>query len=179
MKGVVFNLLEDAVQSEFGPDTWDELLVEADLDGAYTSLGNYSDEEIVALVATAARKLGKTDGEVLRWFGERAMPLLKERYPALFAQHASSRNFVLALNAMIHPEVRKLYSGAACPFFHFKEGADGALSVGYGSSRRMCDLAHGFMQGAARIYCEEVEITHHSCMNHGADQCRMELRWVH
>ena len=47
MKGVVFNLLEEAVLREFGPDTWDELLDEANVRGAYTSLGNYSDDEIV------------------------------------------------------------------------------------------------------------------------------------
>lgn len=178
MKGVVFNLLEEAVLREFGPDAWDDLLTDAGLLGAYTSLGNYSDEEMVALVESAAAKLDMSAGDVLRWFGERAMPILKERYPALFAGHSSARNFILSVNSIIHPEVRKLYSGAKCPFFHFREGEDGKLQMGYQSSRKMCDLAHGFVVGATAIFCEEVTVDHRSCMNHGDDACLMEIQWV-
>lgn len=179
MKGVVFNLLEEAVARQFGMDVWDELLDNASVSGAYTSLGNYSDEEIVALVGAAGAKLNLTNGEVLRWFGEKAMPILKERYPKMFENHTSSRTFILSVNNIIHPEVRKLYSGASCPFFHFKETADGTVTMGYQSSRKMCDLAHGFVKGAGGLFCEEVEIKHHSCMNHGDDICSMEIRWQH
>lgn len=178
MKGVVFNLLEEAVVKNFGADAWDDLLESAEVEGAYTSLGNYSDDEIVALVGAAAAKLKMTNADVLRWFGEQAMPILKERYPALFAPHASSRSFVLSVNSIIHPEVRKLYSGAKCPFFHFRETPQGTVTMGYESSRRMCDLAHGFVKGAANIFCEQVDITHHSCMNHGAEKCLMEIQWT-
>lgn len=179
MKGVVFNLLEEAVQREFGPEAWDDLLDLAGLPGAYTSLGNYSDSEIVELVTVIANKLGMTNGEVLRWFGEHAMPILRERYPALFENHTSSKNFILSVNSIIHPEVRKLYSGASCPFFHFRESEDGqSMMMGYESSRKMCDLAHGFVKGAAKLFCEEVDIAHNSCMNLGHEKCLMEIRWV-
>jgi hypothetical protein len=178
VKGVVFNLLEEAVLREFGPDSWDDLVDEAGLMGAYTSLGNYPDEEMIALVAIAAAKFNMNNAAVLRWFGERAMPILKERYPAIFAKHSSSRTFVLSVNDMIHPEVRKLYSGAKCPFFRFRESESGTVMMVYESSRKLCDLAHGFVKGAAHVFCEEVEITHHSCMNHGADKCMMEIRWA-
>lgn len=178
MKGVVFNVLEETVLRQFGSETWDDLLDDSGACGVYTSLGNYSDEEMVALVSAAAAKLGMSNAQVLRWFGRRAMPILKERYPALFQSHTSSRNFVLSVNSIIHPEVRKLYSGAKCPFFHFREGTGGSVMMGYDSSRRMCDLAHGFINGAADVFEDEVDITHHSCMNHGADKCLMEIRWA-
>ena len=105
------------------------------------------------------------------------MPILKEKYGALFMGHPSSRNFILSVNNIIHPEVRKLYAGAACPFFHFKAGKDGAVLMSYQSSRKMCDLAHGFIKGASKLFCEEVDIHHHSCMNHAADRCLMEVKW--
>ena len=179
MKGVVFNLLEEAVTRSFGPEIWDDLVDDAEVSGAYTSLGNYSDDEIVQLVAAASVKLDLSAPEVLRWFGENAMPILKERYSALFEGHPSARNFILSVNSIIHPEVRKLYAGASCPFFHFKEGEDGAVLMSYQSSRKMCDLAHGFVKGASKLFCEEVNIHHHSCMNHGAERCLMELKWRH
>lgn len=176
MKGVVFNLLEEAVTREFGEEVWEDLLDDAGLPGSYTSLGNYSDEEIDALVSAAATRLSMSPPAVLRWFGERAMPLLKERYPALFADHPSSRNFVLSVNSIIHPEVRKLYAGAACPFFHFKEDADGALTMKYESSRRLFDLAHGFVLGAAALWNETVTIVRGPAGTSSADT--MVIRWV-
>ena len=57
MKGVVYNLLEEAVVEKFGADIWDDLLDDAGVAGAYTSLGNYTDEEMIALVDAAAAKL--------------------------------------------------------------------------------------------------------------------------
>ena len=34
MKGVIFNLLEEAVVDQFGDDSWDDLLDAAELEGA-------------------------------------------------------------------------------------------------------------------------------------------------
>ena len=58
MKGVIFNLLERVVTDEFGADTWDDLIDEAGVDGAYSSLGNYADAEVEALLGAAAAKSG-------------------------------------------------------------------------------------------------------------------------
>ena len=176
MKGVVFNLLEEAVTHEFGAETWEALLDDAKLDGAYTSLGSYDDVEIAALVAAAGKRLDLTPEQVLQWFGERAMPLLKERYGPLFNGHAGARNFILSVNKIIHPEVRKLYAGAECPFFHFKEEADGALMLRYQSTRKMIDLAHGFIVGAAKLWNETVTINRFPPASPNADV--LIVRWV-
>ena len=54
MKGIVFNLLEEVVIRHHGEDVWDALLDAAGVAGAYTSLGNYPDEDLGKLVAAAA-----------------------------------------------------------------------------------------------------------------------------
>jgi Haem-NO-binding len=179
MKGIVFNLLEEVVLRQYGSETWDDLLDGAGAAGSYTSLGNYSDEEMQRLVVTAATTLDLTPAAVLRWFGQQAMPILAERYPQFFDRHDSARNFILSVNSIIHPEVRKLYAGASCPFFHFREGGNGALMMGYQSSRKLCDLAHGFVEGAAAHYREQVAIEHLSCMHRGDEQCLVEIKWRH
>jgi hypothetical protein len=177
MKGVVFNLLEEVVVREFGPDTWDDLLEGADVSGSYTSVGSYPDEEIEALVATAASTLDLSRGEVLRWFGRQAMGVLAERYQPFFAPHTTARTFILSVNSIIHPEVRKLYAGAGCPHFHFREEG-GLLLMRYDSPRRLCRLAEGFVEGAAAHYVETVEFQHLSCMEHGDEACEFRLAWV-
>lgn len=171
MKGIIFNLMEEVVTTSHGPDAWDSLLDAAKLEGAYTSLGNYPDQAMQALVAAAAQSLGITPFEVLRWFGNEAMPLLFVRYPGFFSPHKSTRSFVLTVNSMIHPEVRKIYPGAECPDFEFSDAPDGSLLMGYQSPRRLCALAQGFVEGAAAHYGEEIVFEHQQCMHNGDQAC--------
>ncbi len=178
MKGIVFNLLEEAVSSDFGEATWDRLLDDAGLDGAYTSLGSYDDAEVFRLVEVASKALQIPPQDVLRWFGRRAMPLLVKRYPQFFAGHVTSRTFLLTLNSLIHPEVRKLYPGATPPVFDFDTSDSQTLAIGYHSARRLCALAEGFMQGAAEHYREQAGITQPQCMHHGDDKCVFHVQFI-
>ena len=171
MKGIIFNLLEDVVVDNYSDRTWNELLDAAGLDGVYTSLGNYDDSEITALVSAAATALSTTDGEVLRWFGQRAIPGMAKRWPEFFAPHRNSLPFLISLNDVIHPEVRKLYSGAFCPHFDFAAPAENKLTIGYRSPRKLCDLAHGFIIGAGEHYGETLSVKHSECMHDGSDRC--------
>lgn len=178
MKGVVFNLLEEVVVRRHGSDVWDDLLDAAGLAGSYTSIGSYADEEMEALVSAAGGALGLSRAEVLRWFGQQAMTVLSERYAPFFQPHNSARPFVLSVNSIIHPEVRKLYAGAGCPHFNFREeGPNGPLLMTYHSPRRLCALAQGFVEGASAHYGETVDFRHLQCMEHGDAACEFKVSW--
>lgn len=171
MKGIVFNLLEDVITRAHGAATWDDLLDAADLPGAYTSLGSYPDEEAAKLVRVAAQKLGVQPNDVLRWFGREAMPILAQKYPHFFTAHSTFRPFLLSLNSIIHPEVRKIYPGADVPVFDYEDQPDGTLLMGYNSPRRLCALAHGFVEGASGHYGEAVVFEQLRCMHKGDEKC--------
>jgi hypothetical protein len=175
MKGIIFNLLEQVVTARHGEAAWDDLLDATGLAGTYTSLGSYQDAEMQQLVVAASQALGMEPDAVLRWFGREAMPLLAQHYPAFFAPHRSTRAFVMSVNSIIHPEVRKLYTGAGCPHFHFEDAPDGALHMGYNSPRRLCALAHGFIEGAADHFGETVNVEHPACMNRGDARCQIAI----
>lgn len=178
MKGVVFNLLEECVSEDFGDDVWDQMLDSAGLDGVYTSLGNYPDADLMALAGSAAELLKLEVDAVVRWFGKAAMPHFHARYPALFAPHKNTRDFVLTLNDVIHPEVRKLYPGIDVPEFGFNTQDPDELVMTYYSARQMCSFAEGLIDGAAGIYSEQAEITQSECMKHGAERCVLRLRFT-
>ena len=125
MKGIVFNLLEEAVGSQYGEDTWDDLLEAAGLDGTYTSLGNYPDQQLTDLVAAASAATGADPYTIVRWFGRVSIPALAAAYPGFFTPHRDIGSFLDTLNDIIHPEVRKLYPGADVPTFGFRTTADG------------------------------------------------------
>lgn len=170
MKGIIFNLVEEVVVGTHGENAWDDILDAAGLDGSYTSLGSYPDEDLFRLVGAASAALDVPANDVVRSLGQGAIPLLAERYPGFF-EHSSTRSFLLTLNDIIHPEVRKLYPGADVPEFEFSHSSDDDLVLGYRSSRKLCALAEGFILGAAAHFSERVTIDQPQCMHQGADSC--------
>ncbi len=175
MKGIVFNLLEEIVVREHGDETWDALLEAAGAGGAYTSLGNYPDAELMGLVAAASQALALPAVDVVRWYGRSALPLLAERYPAFFAPHRDVRAFALTLNEIIHPEVRKLYPGAKTPVFAFDASDPDRLVLDYRSERRLCAFAEGLLLGAGDHFGQPVEIVQPECMHRGDERCLLVI----
>ena len=173
MKGIVFDLFEQAIVRQHGEDAWDDLLAQAGLVGAYTSLGSYADAEFGRLVEGASAMFRMDPQETIRWFGRESMPRLAAAYPEFFTPHVSTRPFLLTLNDIIHPEVRKVYPGADVPWFAIGETADGDLVMGYDSRRRLCAFAEGLIQGAAAQYGEPVRIEQPACMLRGDDACSL------
>lgn len=171
MKGIIFNLLEEVVAQRYGEDVWDSLLSEAGVDGSYTSLGSYADDQLFRLVGAASAALDVPADSVVRMFGESAIPLLADRYPGFFDGHVTTRAFLLTLNDIIHPEVKKLYPGADVPNFAFEQVTDEALAIRYWSARKLCALAEGFILGAATHFGEKATVEQPVCMNTGADYC--------
>ena len=177
MKGIVFNLLEQLVRQEFGESEWDHVRQDADVDGAFTSLDTYPDAVLRKLVAAVGKRAQKTPGEALQWFGRHSMPLLASQYPHFFAAQSSTRAFILTLNDIIHPQVRQLYPGADVPVFDFDTSSPDELTLGYQSPRKLCALAHGFIEGAADHYGENVEVEQSQCMHRGDAKCVFHLRF--
>ena len=175
MKGIVFNLLEAIVTRDKGEDTWDVLLEDAEVEGSYTSLGSYDDDQLMRLVSAAARRMHCSEADVLSWFGRQAMPILAQRYPQFFAAQPSVRAFLLTLNDIIHPEVRKIYPGADVPVFDFDASNPDVLVMGYSSARKLCALAQGFVEGAAAHYGQALTFEHLQCMHAGYDKCVFRL----
>jgi hypothetical protein len=79
--------------------------------------------------------------------------------------------FVLTLNNIIHPEVRKLYPGADVPVFDFATPKADTVEVGYVSKRKLCAFAEGLIEGSAKHYKEEVIIKQPKCMLRGDPKC--------
>ena len=172
MKGIVFNVLEAVVSEAHGEETWDDLIDSAGVSGSYTSMGNYPDEELFAIVGAASKALSLDADAIVEWFGTQAIAKFHERYPALFDSHRDARSFVLTLNDIIHPEVRKLYPGADAPDFDFQGFPDGSLNMVYHSKKQLCSLAIGLVKGAAAHYGQDAQIRHEGgCMKTGAESC--------
>lgn len=173
MKGIVFNLLEDAIVDSHGDEAWETILEAAGVDGAYTALGNYPDVQMTALVASACDLLDAPAERVLQGFGRVALPALAARYPEFLAEHASAKSFLLTLDHTVHREVVKLYPDARPPRFTFEDRDERTLVMHYVSERRLCSLAEGMIEGTATHFGETVALDHTECMHDGADRCTL------
>ena len=178
MKGIIFNVAEATVSDEFGEDAWDDLLDAAGLDGAYTALGDYPVEQLVALVTAASDKLALPPADVVRFIGRRGFSILIDKYPDMAVGHSSARSFVLSLNEVIHPEVRKLYPGADVPTFEYQDSGEGVLEIEYVSKRQLCHFAEGLILGCADYFEESIEISQPVCQHDGAISCVLRLQWI-
>jgi hypothetical protein len=177
VKGVLFNVVEDVVVDAFGADTWDDLLDAAGLDGAYTSLGNYDDDDLAAIVSAAGDALSLTRAEVLRFVGREAFARLAARYPDYPNDLGSSRALLHRLDDVIHPQVLNLYPGAHPPAFEAIDRDGDEMLLVYRSSRQLCHLAEGLVFGAAAAYGEVVDVSQAQCVLDGADECHLVVRY--
>lgn len=178
MKGIVFNLLEQVIAAERDEEAWDSILEHAGVEGAYTAVGNYPHEEFIQLIKAAGHELDRPPDDVVRWFGRHALPLLVERYPTFFEGHTSTRSFLLTLNDVIHPEVRKLFPGSYAPEFEFDTSVgDDVLLLGYVSHRHLCSFGEGLIEGAAAHFGERVEVEQSKCSKRGDGTCVFTCRF--
>lgn len=177
MKGIIFNLVEQVVCDAHGERVWDQLLTGAGLEGGYTSMGNYPDEELYALVGGASTALDLPTDEVLRTLGHGAAVGLSRQYSQFFTPHERCIDSVVTLNDVIHPEVRKIHRDAEPPEFVFTHVGDDELLVEYRSRRGLCALADGMLGGAAAYYGERADVAHEQCTHRGDPSCRMRCRF--
>lgn len=158
MKGVLFNVVEDVVVGLKGPDLWDDLIDAAGVDGVYTALGSYPDEEMLAIVQAASDALETPVPDVLRLVGRLAFNGLHERYPHSLEDHTNATDFLQAVESHIHPEVQKLYPDAELPTFEFQTFDDGTLRMIYRSKRGLAALAEGLVHGMAEHFGEAATV---------------------
>lgn len=178
MKGVIFNVVEDAVVESHGEAAWDAILDAAGLRGSWTAIGDYPDAELLAVVRAGSGVLDVDPDELTRDLGHAALFGLARRYPAFVEPHTDPRSFLLTLNDVIHPEVRKLHPAARPPRFEFELTAEQTLLVDYHSHRPLCRLADGMIRGAAAWFGETAEVVHETCARGSDTHCRLRCTFA-
>lgn len=175
MKGVVLQLLGRCARDSFGEDAWLQALAAAGAAEPFDAQRTYPDVEFNTVVAAlaAARKITSDDAQ--RWFGEAAIAHFHAMAPTLFDRHQDSWSFLLTLNDIIHPQVRRDFPGANAPDFGFDANADGELILTYHSARRMCAFAEGLILASMRHFGDPPALRHVRCMHRGDPHCEFVL----
>ncbi|MEM9040184.1 MAG: heme NO-binding domain-containing protein [Actinomycetota bacterium] len=174
MKGLLFNVVEDVVTDVLDADAWDDAIENCGASGAYTSLGNYDDGELVGIVGEVAEMADLSVDETVRLAGRDGFAHLAAREPDVIAGYDGWRAVLLSLDDIIHPEVLKLYPGAQVPRFRvIDDGPEMVLE--YSSERGLCALADGLIVGCANWFGASVEVRHDSCIHRRDDVCLLRV----
>ncbi|NNE73886.1 MAG: heme NO-binding domain-containing protein [Acidimicrobiales bacterium] len=158
MKGIIFNAVEEAVVDLHGPDVWDELLDRAGVDGAYTALGTYPDEDLFGLVGAASALTGDTAANVQRVLGRHCLPVMVRQVEELVQPDMDVFDFLASVHDIIHVEVRKLSPDANPPSIASERIDEETLQLRYRSDRGLPALAEGLILGSGDHFGQPVEI---------------------
>lgn len=176
MKGLVFTTFYAHCAERFGDDLLDDIIEEANLpnNGAYTAVGTYPFEEMVALITALVRRTGQPLPRVLEDFGRFCFGKWVHYSPAAF-QSRSLFDILAGVDDFHAVEVRKLYPDAELPSFTVEDRDERRLVLRYISCKPLADLAAGVIQGAAEHLGETISVSHRPVTDGDGNYVRFEI----
>ena len=176
MKGMIFTEFMEMVEATWSLDMVDTLIARSNISsaGAYTSVGTYPHEEMIALVAALSQETGIAEPDLIRAFGQHLFGRFALAYPRFFQGIGGSFTFLVGLENLIHADVRKLYPDAEPPSFEVTKTA-GSLILTYFSEHPFVDLAHGLIEGCVAHFDEAMEVRREGPGNLPGAQARFIL----
>jgi len=177
MKGIVFVKFNEFIEELWGDEFWEHMLDEAPLEseGAYTSVGNYADQELVELILVAMKHKGLTMVQAQNAFGEWLFKELYSMAPPDAHDFKDTFEFLHGVQNVIHVEVKKLNPDAILPEFTFLEESENHLSMVYESPRHLCYFCEGLIKGLAQHTGESVSTSQSECVHEGGQRCVIEV----
>ena len=177
MKGVVFKHFESFVVDSFGEELYETVLGEAELgsDGVFLGPETYPDADLFALVGKVLEKTGLELPAALQAFGRFLFDALADGAPVYLEGH-DLRSFLESVDSVIHVEVRKLFPDAETPEIEFQDAGPATFVMRYRSSRQLCHLFRGLLEGSAARFGEKIDYRESDCMLHGADACEFRVQ---
>jgi hypothetical protein len=160
MKGVVFTEFLDMVADRFSPDMVEDIIEDAQLPsgGAYTSVGTYPHEEMVAMVVALSKRSNIAVPDLLKLYGEHLFSRFVVAYPSFFTPKIGAFEFLAGIEDVIHAEVLKLYPDAQLPRFQVEYQDGQKLVLVYQSPRHFEDLAEGLIHGCLSHFGEPIGV---------------------
>lgn len=170
MKGIIFTEFLALVETKFGLDELDHLLLSAGDEGVYTTVGSYDHKLLVKLIVQLSKQTGISADDLQRVFGQSVFNNLYNTLPPSSSMQ-SCRNtfqFIKLVEDYIHIEVKKLYPEANPPKFHFVSETASELIFDYKSARCMSSVCIGLVEGCAEHFNEGVNVVTQTLSDDGS-----------
>jgi hypothetical protein len=178
MKGIVFNVLENFINENFGEKTWEDGVEKANLqDEIFVSTKIYDDKKLIDIFTSIVSLKKLVAEEALILFGEFLFDTLSTKYAEILVQFDNPKDFLKGLDGIIHVEVRKMMMGSNPPQFLLKKDEEKEISLEYRSERQLCTLAKGLINGLNKKFGNTFTYEHTKCIHNGDDLCLFEFKF--
>jgi hypothetical protein len=179
MKGIVFNLLEQFASLKLGEARYEQVRSACPLmtRTPFEPTETYPFEDLLAILKGVVEALDVTRDEVLREFGLFSFPKFAGLFPAYVVRYPHPKEFLLAVDSIIHAEVGKRFKGASPPRFTYKDPSSNRLVMEYHSQRGLCSFMEGLIQGVAEVFKSPIRCKQTRCRHRGDPACEFDLRF--
>jgi hypothetical protein len=173
MKGIVFSAFNDMVEQRIGIDMWESLLdsVKPESGEMYTSIEDFSDQELLDMVTALSHKTGTPVTELIEAFGQHLFHSLAFKHSVFTDEKLYLMDFLKSIESVIHRDVRNLYQNPKPASIEWEQPAEDSLIPHYHSPRKLRHLADGVVSGAAELYNTKINMSQSAYMDDGAERC--------
>lgn len=177
MKGAIFTGFAEFVEDKFDLTTWLQTIDNCTLpsNAEYLATEVYDDEEFFIIANQLCEETGQTADNLFREFGHYFFPTLMSIAKKHIEQIDNLFEFLVAVDTVIHIEVKKADPLAYTPSLYYDTPAKNVLVMRYVSKRKMCFFAEGLILGAADYFNERVSISQSACLCKGDDHCLIRI----
>ena len=179
MQGSIYTAFSDMIIEQMGMEQWNELLekTKPPSQGIYTSGEQYLDSELINMVQALSIKTGIDTETLIEKFGRYLFKTLYNNSPIDISAIDNLKTFLLAIDDLIHVEVKRLHPKAYLPTFDYETLDENTLIMYYSSKRKLCHASIGLIFGAADQFNEIITIEHPECMHQGASRCKLLINF--
>lgn len=175
MHGIVLAQLKDFVVETYDRETWRSILREAGLSGkVYVPMTEYPDEDVFAIIGTAADLTGKHPTELQAAFGRFLVGPLVGTYGVHVERNWTGLELIANVEKYIHEALRaKQLSTYSPPKLEAEWRGENRVALVYRSNRQLCHLARGIIDGVGDHFDESLHVEEISCMHEGDEYCEL------
>jgi len=179
MQGSIYTAFSDMIIDQMGMEQWNELIEQTNppSQGVYTSGEQYLDSELINMVQALSIKTGIDAETLIEKFGRYLFKILYNTSPVDISEIDNLKTFLLAIDDLIHVEVKRLHPKAYLPTFEYEIVDENTLVMYYSSKRKLCHASVGLIFGAAEQFNEIITIEHPECIHQGASRCKLVINF--
>lgn len=161
MKGVIFTVFMEMVEEQFGLTVLEDIIEQSNTKtaGAYSRVGNYDPQEMLALVMVAHKISELPVSTLCKAYGEYLFGYFTKNMPEFFRDSSCAFEFLESVDGYIHKEVMKLYNDATPPSVVAEKTDDNKMCVTYSSRCPFSDVAEGLIQGCINHFGKNIAFT--------------------
>lgn len=180
MYGIVNKAMEDLVRTNYGHDTWQQIVQEAGLDTPiFIGSEGYPDQMTYQLVAAVSKVIGLPPEQVLAAFGEWwILKTGQEEYGSYMRAAGRTLPEFIENLPLFHDRVIMFLPDLQPPSFSIRQRSANSITLRYESQRQgLAPMVMGMLNALGKMFNTAVRVTHEKRRDAECDHDEFLIEW--